>query len=165
MLRFLSSTVVRRVIRAETAKIETYNEFLDWVCFGGPVVKSGDPVEQPCQTTGIMSPPTWSPASLHQPLSPRTIDPCTPNPQARTCGDTPYPALSPGCALLLAFPSAGRLPSTISATDLWPALFEIAASAGSPSTWQICRTRSIRSRCDGSMTVTARISSATRPHQ
>jgi hypothetical protein len=23
-----------------------YNDFRDWVCFGGPVVKSGDPVEQ-----------------------------------------------------------------------------------------------------------------------
>jgi hypothetical protein len=33
-------------IRAETTKIEAYNDFLDWVCFGGPVVKSGDPVEQ-----------------------------------------------------------------------------------------------------------------------
>jgi hypothetical protein len=46
LLRFFSSTEVRRVIRAETTKIETYNEFLDWVCFGGPIVKSGDPVEQ-----------------------------------------------------------------------------------------------------------------------
>ena len=46
LLRFFSSTEVRRVIRAETTKIETYNEFLDWVCFGGPAVKSGDPVEQ-----------------------------------------------------------------------------------------------------------------------
>jgi len=45
--------------------------------------------------------------------------PCTPNPQARSFGYTPYPALSPGRALLLAFPPAGRLPSTISATDLW----------------------------------------------
>jgi TnpA family transposase len=33
--RFISSAAVRRVIRAETTKIETYNEFLDWVCFGG----------------------------------------------------------------------------------------------------------------------------------
>ena len=33
-------------IRAETTKIESYNDFLDWVSFGGPVVKSGDPVEQ-----------------------------------------------------------------------------------------------------------------------
>jgi TnpA family transposase len=46
LLRFISSDEVRRVIRAETTKIETYNEFLDWICFGGPVVKSGDPVEQ-----------------------------------------------------------------------------------------------------------------------
>ena len=33
-------------IRAETTKIEAYNDFLDWITFGGPVVKSGDPVEQ-----------------------------------------------------------------------------------------------------------------------
>jgi hypothetical protein len=37
---------VRRTIRAETTKIEAYNDFLDWVSFGGPVIKSGDPVEQ-----------------------------------------------------------------------------------------------------------------------
>jgi TnpA family transposase len=46
LLRYISNTEVRRVIRAETTKIESYNDFLDWVCFGGPVVKSGDPVEQ-----------------------------------------------------------------------------------------------------------------------
>jgi len=46
LLRYISSTEVRRVIRAETTKIETYNDFLDWVSFGGPVIKSGDPVEQ-----------------------------------------------------------------------------------------------------------------------
>ena len=46
LLRFISSAEIRRVIRAETTKIETYNDFLDWVCFGGPVVRSGDPVEQ-----------------------------------------------------------------------------------------------------------------------
>jgi hypothetical protein len=34
------------MIRSETTKIEAYNDFLDWICFGGPVVKSGDPVEQ-----------------------------------------------------------------------------------------------------------------------
>ena len=45
-LRYTSSAKVRSVIRAETSKIETYNDFLDWVCFGGPVVKSGDPAEQ-----------------------------------------------------------------------------------------------------------------------
>jgi len=46
LLRFFSSTEVRRVIRTETTKIEAYNDFLDWVSFGGPVIKSGDPVEQ-----------------------------------------------------------------------------------------------------------------------
>jgi len=46
LLRYISNTEVRRVIRAETTKIEAYNDFFDCVCFGGPVVKSGDPVEQ-----------------------------------------------------------------------------------------------------------------------
>jgi len=46
LLRFFSNIEVRRVIRAETTKIEAYNDFLDWVSFGGPVIKSGDPVEQ-----------------------------------------------------------------------------------------------------------------------
>src|SRR5271170_5859072 len=45
--------------------------------------------------------------------------PCTSDPQARSFGYTPYPALSPGRALLLVFPSAGRLPSTISAPDFF----------------------------------------------
>jgi hypothetical protein len=42
----VSSLDVRRTIRAETTKIEAFNDFLDWVSFGGPIVKSGDPVEQ-----------------------------------------------------------------------------------------------------------------------
>jgi hypothetical protein len=46
LLRFFSTLEIRRVIRAETTKIEAYNDFLDWVSFGGPVIKSGDPVEQ-----------------------------------------------------------------------------------------------------------------------
>ena len=46
LLRFFSSIEIRRLIRAETTKIEAYNDFLDWVSFGGPVIKSGDPVEQ-----------------------------------------------------------------------------------------------------------------------
>jgi len=45
LLRFISNAELRRVIRAETTKIEAYNELLDWVCFGGAVVKSGDPAE------------------------------------------------------------------------------------------------------------------------
>src|SRR3954471_19290089 len=46
LLRFVSSVDIRRTIRAETTKVEAFNDFLDWVSFGGPVVKSGDPVEQ-----------------------------------------------------------------------------------------------------------------------
>src|SRR5260370_28472367 len=46
LLRFVSSVEIRRTIRAETTKIEAFNDFLDWVSFGGPVIKSGDPVEQ-----------------------------------------------------------------------------------------------------------------------
>ena len=46
LLRYISNTEVRRVIRAETTKIESFNDFLDWITFGGPVIKSGDPVEQ-----------------------------------------------------------------------------------------------------------------------
>ncbi len=37
---------IRPAIRAETTKIEAYNDFLDWIAFGSPVIKSGDPVEQ-----------------------------------------------------------------------------------------------------------------------
>ena len=36
LLRFISSVEIRRTIRAETTKIEAYNDFLDWVSFGGP---------------------------------------------------------------------------------------------------------------------------------
>jgi Tn3 transposase DDE domain len=46
LLRFIADTEIRRTIRAETTKIEAFNDFLDWVSFGGPVIKSGDPVEQ-----------------------------------------------------------------------------------------------------------------------
>ena len=46
LLRFISSAETRRTIRGETTKIESYNDFLDWISFGGPVVRSGGPVEQ-----------------------------------------------------------------------------------------------------------------------
>ncbi len=45
-LRYVSEADFRRSIRAETTKVESYNDFLDWVGFGGPILKSGDPVEQ-----------------------------------------------------------------------------------------------------------------------
>jgi TnpA family transposase len=28
------------------SEVESYNDFLDWIGFGGPIFKSGDPVEQ-----------------------------------------------------------------------------------------------------------------------
>ncbi len=46
LLRYTSEADLRRSIRAETTKVESYNDFLDWVGFGGPVLKSDDPVEQ-----------------------------------------------------------------------------------------------------------------------
>ena len=45
-LHYVFDPQVRRSIRAETTKIESFNDFLDWITFGGPVIKSGDPVEQ-----------------------------------------------------------------------------------------------------------------------
>jgi TnpA family transposase len=46
LLRYISETDLRHTIRAETTKIESYNDFLDWVSFGCQIIKSGDPVEQ-----------------------------------------------------------------------------------------------------------------------
>ena len=46
LLRYISEADLRQTIRAETTKIESFNDFLDWISFGGPVIKSGDPVEQ-----------------------------------------------------------------------------------------------------------------------
>ncbi len=46
LLRYISEPAFRGGIRAETTKIESFNDFLDWVSFGGPVLKMGDPVEQ-----------------------------------------------------------------------------------------------------------------------
>ena len=46
LLRYISEADLRHTIRAETTKIESYNDFLDWVSFGGQIIKSGDPVEQ-----------------------------------------------------------------------------------------------------------------------
>jgi len=46
LLRYVSESNFRQSIRAETTKIESFNDFMDWITFGGPVLKSGDPVEQ-----------------------------------------------------------------------------------------------------------------------
>ncbi len=46
LLRYISEAELRQTIRAETTKVESYNDFLDWISFGGQIIKSGDPVEQ-----------------------------------------------------------------------------------------------------------------------
>jgi TnpA family transposase len=46
LLRYISEADFRRSIRAETTKVESHNDFRDWIGFGGPVLKSDDPVEQ-----------------------------------------------------------------------------------------------------------------------
>ncbi len=37
---------MRMEIRGATTKIESFNNFGDWVAFGGRIITSGDPVEQ-----------------------------------------------------------------------------------------------------------------------
>lgn len=46
LLRYVSEGNFRQTIRAETTKVESYNDFTDWIVFGGELIKSGDPVEQ-----------------------------------------------------------------------------------------------------------------------
>ena len=46
LLRYISEDEFRFSIRAETTKMESFHDFLDWIAFGGTVIKSGDPVEQ-----------------------------------------------------------------------------------------------------------------------
>jgi TnpA family transposase len=46
LLRYIADPEIRLTIRAETTEIESFNDFLDWITFGGPIIKSGDPVEQ-----------------------------------------------------------------------------------------------------------------------
>jgi len=46
LLRYISEPDFRFGIRAETTKIESFHDFMDWIAFGGTVIKSGDPVEQ-----------------------------------------------------------------------------------------------------------------------
>ena len=42
----MSDATLRQQIRAETTKVESYHQFTDWIAFGGPVLRTGDPVEQ-----------------------------------------------------------------------------------------------------------------------
>lgn len=46
LLEYMSDPAMRQHIRAETTKVESYNNFTDWIAFGGPTLRSGDPVEQ-----------------------------------------------------------------------------------------------------------------------
>jgi len=46
LLEYMSDSTMRQHIRAETTKVESYNNFTDWIAFGGPTIRSGDPVEQ-----------------------------------------------------------------------------------------------------------------------
>ena len=45
-MQYISDPKFRREIQSETTKIESFNSFLDWISFGGPIVKDGDPEEQ-----------------------------------------------------------------------------------------------------------------------
>ena len=46
LLRYISDTAMRRQITVTTNKAENYNEFSDWVSFGGEILPVNDPVEQ-----------------------------------------------------------------------------------------------------------------------
>src|SRR5206468_10829169 len=46
LLQYMSDTAMRQHMRAETTKVESYHQFTDWIAFGGPVLRTGDPVEQ-----------------------------------------------------------------------------------------------------------------------
>ena len=46
LLEYMSDASMRQHIRAETTKVESYNAFTEWLAFGGPVLRSGDPIEQ-----------------------------------------------------------------------------------------------------------------------
>ena len=46
LLEYISSKPMRMEIRGATTKIESFNNFRDWVTFGGHVITSGDLVEQ-----------------------------------------------------------------------------------------------------------------------
>ncbi len=40
LLHYMSETVMRQHIRAETTKVESYHQFTDWLAFGGPVLRA-----------------------------------------------------------------------------------------------------------------------------
>jgi len=46
LLTYMTDPGLQQHIRAETTKVESYHHFTDWLAFGSPVLRSGDPVEQ-----------------------------------------------------------------------------------------------------------------------
>jgi TnpA family transposase len=93
LLRYISDPQIRRTIRAETTEIESFNDFLDWITFGGPVIKNGDPVEQEKQlkyaslvANAIM---LSNVADLTKVLSPMAIDGYPVTPELAASG-SPY---------------------------------------------------------------------------
>ena len=46
LLTYMTDPALQQHIPAETTKVEAYHHFTDWLAFGSPVLRSGDPVEQ-----------------------------------------------------------------------------------------------------------------------
>jgi hypothetical protein len=46
LLTYMIDPALQQHIRAETTKVEAYHHFTDWLAFGSPILRSGDPVEQ-----------------------------------------------------------------------------------------------------------------------
>ena len=66
LFRYISVPEVRRGIRAETTKIEAFNDFLDWVSFGGPdhqERRSGRAGESSSSTSALSPTRSCSPTS------------------------------------------------------------------------------------------------------
>lgn len=45
LLKYISDPNMQRHIQASTTKVESFNNFSDWVTFGGKTLTTGDPVE------------------------------------------------------------------------------------------------------------------------
>jgi len=45
LLKYITDPDMRRHIQASTTKVESFNNFSDWVTFGGKTLRTGDPVE------------------------------------------------------------------------------------------------------------------------
>lgn len=45
LLKYISDPAMQKHIQASTTKVESFNNFSDWVTFGGKTLRTGDPVE------------------------------------------------------------------------------------------------------------------------